>query len=136
MADAFHHAVSSTRKWGGEPEDYLHIHHWFDDTSKELVGDFRHRALRHHTTGIRECVEKFGDTITLSTGRVIPVRWVAEQHVTEDMGRLVTVGDWLRCIQVEPWMNRPKKLSRALEMEEKIKEGVMRVEMSKHGGGE
>ncbi len=92
---------------------------WFDDTSKELVGDFRHRALRHHTTGIRECVEKFGETITLSTGRILPVRYVAEQHVVEDMGRLVSVGDWLRCIKPESWMNRPRKLSRELEAEDK-----------------
>ncbi len=120
MADAYHHAVSSTRKWGGEVEDYLAIHHWFDDTSKQMVGDFRHRALRHHTTGILECIEKFGETITLSSGRIIPVRWVAEQHVIEDMGRLVTVADWLRCIKPERWMNRPIKLSKELERKEQV----------------
>ncbi len=111
--------MSSVKKWGGEVEDYLPIHHWFDDTSKAMVGDFRHRALRHHTTGIIECIERFGETLTLSSGRVIPIRYVAEQHVVEDMGRLVSVGDWLRCIVPEPWMNRPRKLSRELEAEDK-----------------
>lgn len=28
----------------------------------------------------------FGSTITLSTGRIIPVRWIGEQHVREDLG--------------------------------------------------
>lgn len=28
----------------------------------------------------------FGPTITLSTGRIIPTRWVGEQHVREDLG--------------------------------------------------
>ena len=82
------------------------------------MGDYRHRALRHHTTGVRECVEKFGETLALSSGRTIPTRWVAEQHVVEDMGRLVTAADWLRCIVQDPsWMNRPRRLSRELEAE-------------------
>ena len=80
MANPYHHAVSSQRRWGGEVDDYLEIHRWFD-ASKELHGDFRHRALRHHTHGIFECERIFGVTITLSTGKRIPSRWVAEQHV-------------------------------------------------------
>ncbi len=28
----------------------------------------------------------FGPTLTLSTGRVIPTRWVGEQHVQQDLG--------------------------------------------------
>jgi hypothetical protein len=27
----------------------------------------------------------FGTTTTISTGRVIPVRWIGEQHVREDL---------------------------------------------------
>lgn len=115
MASAWHHSVSSAREWGGEPEEYLHVHRFFDETSKEMVGDFRHRALRHHTTGIRECEERFGPSLKLTTGRTIPTRWVAERHVIEDLGRLYTVADWLRCIRAESWMNRPRKLSRELE---------------------
>jgi hypothetical protein len=46
----------------------------------------------------------FGPTITLSTGRVLPVRFIGEQHVLEDLGRIPTVQDWLGRIQPEPWM--------------------------------
>jgi len=31
MAHPNLHAKSSARKWGGKPEDYLHIHEWFDE---------------------------------------------------------------------------------------------------------
>lgn len=50
MAHSYHHAVSSTRKWGGTPEDYQSIHDWLDG-SKLILADFRHRALRHHAEG-------------------------------------------------------------------------------------
>jgi hypothetical protein len=113
MANPYHHALSSHRKWGGELADYIRIHDWFDE-SKEHHGDFRHRALRHHAQGIFEAERVFGHTITLSTGRAIPVRWIAEQHVIEDCGRIPTLSDWLRCIEPEPWMNRPRKLAREL----------------------
>ena len=50
MANCYHHAVSSVKKWGGSPEDYQPIHDWFDE-SKKIMPDFRHRALRHHAEG-------------------------------------------------------------------------------------
>jgi hypothetical protein len=64
------------------------------DQSKAIAGDFRHRALRHHAEGIFMLETIFGPTITLSTGRVIPTRWVGEQHVQQDLGssRLLPTG--------------------------------------------
>jgi hypothetical protein len=59
MANPYHHALSSRHKWGGEVEDYIAIHSWFDE-SKEHHGDFRHRALRHHAQGIFEAQRVFG----------------------------------------------------------------------------
>lgn len=116
MAHPYHHALSSVKKWGGLPTDTLPIHEWFDQ-SKRHFGDVRHRALRHHTAGIFECEHVFGTTITLSSGRIIPVRWVAEQHVTEDLGRLVSLAEWLSCIQPKKWMSRSRRLSEELEKE-------------------
>jgi Domain of unknown function (DUF6915) len=114
MANPWHHAVSSSRKWGGRPEDYVPVHEWFDAT-KAWMPDFRHRAIRHHSEGIFECMQAFGTTITLSTGKQIPVRWIGEQHVQEDLGHIPTAADWLRRLQAEPWMNRSRKLSRELD---------------------
>ena len=119
MAHPYHHALSSVKKWGGDVADYQPIHEWFD-ASKEMLGDFRHRALRHHAEGIFMAATLFGDpidhTIRLSTGRKIPVRWVGEQHVTEDLGFIPTVSDWLRQIEPLPWMNRSRQLH--LDVEE------------------
>ncbi len=109
MANPYHHAISSQKKWGGVVEDYQPLHDWFD-ASKEMHGDFRHRALRHHTQGIFELERVFGNTITLSSGRVVPTRWIGEQHVIEDMGFLPSLSDWLKHIQPEPWMNKPLKI--------------------------
>jgi hypothetical protein len=105
MAHPYHHAVSSVRRHGGSVEDYLPLHSWFDE-SKLIVADFRHRALRHHAEGIFMAEKLFGTTLTLSTGRIIPVRWIGEQHVREDLGRIPSFADWVRAIRPEPWMGR------------------------------
>lgn len=52
----------------------------------------------------------FGPTITLSTGRIIPTRWVGEQHVREDLGFIPSFSDWAKAIRPEPWMGRTEKL--------------------------
>ncbi len=106
MANSYHHAVSSAKKWGGTPDDYQKIHDWFDQ-SKESWADPRHRALRHHTQGIFECERTFGHAIKISTGRMIPVRWIGEQHVKEDCGFIPTMQDWFCNIRMQKWMGEP-----------------------------
>ena len=109
MAHSYHHALSSVKKWGGDVSDYEHLHAWFDE-SKAQTADYRHRALRHHAEGIFMLEKIFGTTITLSSGRVIPTRWVGEQHVREDLGRIPTFADWCREIRPQPWMGRATTL--------------------------
>lgn len=75
-----------------------------------IIADFRHRALRHHAEGIFMAETIFGSTITLSTGRVIPVRWIGEQHVREDLSFIPSFADWVKAIRPEPWMERAQKL--------------------------
>lgn len=57
----------------------------------------------------------FGKTLTLSSGRVIPTRWVGEQHVREDLGHIPSFADWARAIRPEPWMGRTPKLEEEVE---------------------
>src|SRR5258705_6101540 len=109
MAHPYHRALSSVRKWGGVPEDYLALHAWFDE-SKQIIADYRHRALRHHAEGIFMLETIFGVTLTLSSGKVIPTRCVGEQHVREDLGRIPSFSDWVRAIRPEPWMGRASSL--------------------------
>jgi hypothetical protein len=109
MAHPYHHSLASVKKWGGEVSDYLPLHDWFDQ-SKSIAGDFRHRALRHHAEGIFMLQTIFGPTITLSTGRVIPTRYVGEMHVQQDLGFIPSFADWMRAIRPLPWMSRAGRL--------------------------
>ncbi len=115
MAHPYHHALSSVRKWGGTVDDYLPLHHWFDE-SKLIIADFRHRALRHHAEGIFMLERFFGTTLTLSSGRIVPVRFIGEQHVKEDLGFIPSFADWARQIKAEPWMHKAQPLSRDLDL--------------------
>lgn len=114
MAHPLFHAKSSARKYGGKAEDYLPIHNWFDE-SKSFMGDIRHRALRHHAEGIFLCEKLFGVSITNSDGREVPVRFIGEQHVVEDLGRIPSVSDWLSEMPMKPWMGSRSKLEFTVE---------------------
>jgi hypothetical protein len=105
MSHCYYHALSSVRRWGGKPEDYLSLHEWFDQ-SKLIIADPRHRALRHHAKGIFQLQATFGQVLTNSDGRVVPVRLVGEQHVTDDLGRIPSFADWARLIQPAAWILR------------------------------
>lgn len=118
MSHPYHHAESSARKYGGVPEDYLDIHQWFD-ASKAAMGNFRHRALRHHAFGIFECESVFGATLVNSAGKRVPVRFVAEQHVKEDCGGIIpSAQDWLRSIEAKSWMRVGRLSGDELEVSE------------------
>jgi hypothetical protein len=109
MAHCYYHALSSVRKWGGTSDDYLALHQWFDE-SKSIFADPRHRALRHHAEGIFMLETLFGATITNSDGKVVPVRLIGEQHVTEDLGFIPSFADWGRLIQPQTWMLKGRQL--------------------------
>lgn len=104
-----HHAMSSAKKHGGTWEQYVHIHNWFDET-KAWVPDIRHRAFRHHAEGIFECEKIFGTaiTITLKSGvvKLVPVRVLGEQHVTEDCGFIPNARDYVQGMKIEPWQKK------------------------------
>lgn len=106
MTHPLFHAESSVRRFGGKNEDYLPIHQWLD-ASKQEYCDFRHRALRHHSQGVFEAERVFGVTTVNSDGRLVPTRYIAEQHIKEDCGGIVpSVADWLSRIRPEGWMSR------------------------------
>jgi len=120
MSTAIHHAMSSAKKYGGKPEDYLHIHEWFDQTKRDNW-HFTHRMILHHTLGIEICEQVFGPYITVVTGtrkdgtertKNVPIRWIGEQHMREDFGFVPTPRDWMQTIcpddgekpGARPWM--------------------------------
>jgi len=87
MAHAFKHAQSSAKKFGGAPKDYLAVHRWFDG-SIAFFPDFRQLALRHHAEGIFLAERIFGVTVLNLDGAAVPIRYLGEQHLKEDLGRV------------------------------------------------
>lgn len=98
------HAVSSANKFGGKLEDYLKIHDWFDQT-KGHIGDNRHRAILHNSFGIFLAEQVFGHVIVNSEGKQVSVRDIGEQHVTEDLGAIPTISDYLSELPYKDWMH-------------------------------
>jgi hypothetical protein len=106
MSKPYIHAMSSARKWGGVPEDYIAIHDLMD-SSKGTIADSRHRALTHTSWFLSTILEKiFGHNVTNSNGRLVSVRDIGEQHVLEDFGGryIPSAQDYLQEIEVKTWM--------------------------------
>lgn len=73
----------------------------FIDSSKQTLGDYRHRAVYHHTLGVYLCETIFGKTITIkkNTKEIqVPVRLIAERHIVEDLGFLPSPEHYLKNI--------------------------------------
>ncbi len=106
------HALISVKKFGGIPEDYIDIHNWFD-SAKQNVPDARHRLVLHNSFGIFLCEQLFGEIvqndrgfkrmpyISLSDGKKVSVRDIAEQHVIDDLGRIPTLEECLAKVPLD-----------------------------------
>jgi hypothetical protein len=112
MAHPNLHAKSSAKKFGGKPEDYIHLHEWMDDT-KGWLGDSLHRMFRHHSEGIFEMEKRFGSEFTNSDGKVVYTRYVGEQHVKEDCNNYIP--------SAKEWVDNLLKKDRPLWMIKTIK---------------
>lgn len=99
----FIHAKISARRFGGEPQDYMQIHEWFDHT-KSVMADVRHRALLHNAFGIYLCEQVFGSTFVNSAGKTISTRDIGEQHVIDDMGEIPSMEKWFGSMPISDWM--------------------------------
>jgi hypothetical protein len=107
MSKPIFHAISSAKRYGGTPEDYIEIHN-FMDSSKGAVPDNRHRALTHNSWFLSNVLERvFGYSMTNSSGRVVSVREIGEQHILEDFGNrfIPTAQDFIQEMEIKPWMN-------------------------------
>ena len=111
MSHPYQHAVSSSRKWGGKPEEYLKYHEWFDET-KAWIGHSKHRMFRHHSEGIFECEKTFGSSFINSDNKIVYTRYVGEQHVKEDCNNYIpSAKEWVDNInKPTEWMIKTLKI--------------------------
>jgi hypothetical protein len=124
------HSKSSVKKYGGVVEDYMKIHEFMDST-KSAMADIRHRAILHSAFGIYLVQEVFGTHFKNSQGKDVSVRDVAEDHVIEDLGFIPSMENYLKNMEIQPWMsgtlrkNRKRsyeKLGRGVETQNTIEE--------------
>lgn len=111
MAKPYIHAMSSARRHGGIPENYLPIHDLLD-SSKAVIADSRHRALTHNSWFIGTVLEKiFGNHIVNSDGKKVSVRTIGEEHVLEDFGNkfIPSASDYLCEMEYKSWMESGRK---------------------------
>lgn len=70
-----------------------------------LILTARHNlSLGMNAEGIFLAERIFGVTIVNSEGKQVPVRYIGEQHVREDLGRIPSGQDWLSQIKPARWM--------------------------------
>jgi len=85
-----HHALVSTKLYGGSPADYVAVHTAFD-MSKAALPDMRHRAALHsvdHGAAVMALV--FPQSVGLTT-----LKDICTQHIHDDQGFSVTLDAWL-----------------------------------------
>lgn len=131
MANPLIHSKSSVKRWGGTVEDYLKIHILID-SPKAAMNNNTARTLTHNTWFAYEIIPKiFGYNITNSDGKSIDTVDIAMLHIAEDFrNRFVpTPQDYLKHLQLQPWMNNgvkdvdnPEAFKIAEELHEKLRE--------------
>lgn len=107
MAIPYIHCLSSVKRFGGIPEDYLDIHELMD-SSKACVSNNGHRVLTHNSWFVVNILPKvFGHQRVNSDGRTYNVKDIGEYHILEDykMRFIPTPQDYLEHLDVQPWMN-------------------------------
>ena len=109
------HSLSSARKFGGKPEDYMAIHQMMDE-SKSHIADHRHRGLFHHSYGTFVMEKIFGVNILNSDGKLVSVRDVAEDHIIEDLGWIPSVQDYFQHMAHQDWMGGRKKTTKTFSL--------------------
>ena len=102
MAHPWYHALMAARRYGGVADDYLEIETWMDFT-KSHTPDCRHRLLIHNSWGIFLAERILGATMTrASDGKVLPLRPLLEDHITQDFGKIPTLAACFDQLPPEP----------------------------------
>lgn len=111
MANPLIHSKSSVKRWGGKAEDYIAIHELID-SPKASMNNNASRCLTHNTWFAYTIIPKvFGYNIINSDGKSVDTVDIAMLHIAEDfrMKFVPTPQDYLKHMQVQPWMNNGVK---------------------------
>lgn len=123
MANPLIHSKSSVKRWGGKVEDYLSIHELID-SPKLAMNNNSSRLLTHNTWFAYHIIPKiFGYNIVNSDGKSVDTVDIAMLHIAEDfrMKFVPTPQDYLKHLEVQPWMNNAAKVLDTEEGKEIVK---------------
>src|SRR5215468_2722902 len=117
------HARITGRRYGGEWQDWIAIHDWID-RSKAIFPSMQHRMFLHSDFGEWLTVKIHGEAIEAKDGTVIPTCDLFRDHQVEDLGRVVTLAEWLREISADYWTRRRKPPRQLEHIREEPAEGL------------
>lgn len=123
MANPLVHSKSSVKRWGGSVKDYLPIHELID-SPKATMNNNSSRLLTHNTWFAYTIIPKiFGYNIINSDGKSVDTVDIAMLHIAEDfrMKFVPTPQDYLKHLEVQPWMNNGVKVLDNEDGKEEIK---------------
>jgi Domain of unknown function (DUF6915) len=99
------HARITAHRYRGRWQDWIAIHDWID-RSKMIFPSMQHRMFLHSDFGQWLAVRIHSESIKAENGTVISTREVFHNHQVEDLGRIVTLSEWLREIDGDYWKRR------------------------------
>lgn len=130
MGNPLQHSRSSVKRWGGSVSDYIHIHELLD-SPKSTMNNNTGRMMTHNTWFAYTIIPKiFGYNIINSDGKSVDTVDIAMLHIAEDFrGQfLPTPQDYLKHMEVQPWMNNgvklvdnPDSIQAAVDLKEKLR---------------
>ena len=110
--NAFLHSRIHAKRYGGLPSDYEDIDS-FVDSSGIASADIRHRVVLHSAFGAGIAEQVFGKTRTNSQGKEYSVRQVVLDHIEQDLGFVPSLDDYIKNMQMQPWMSGTEKKNKA-----------------------
>ncbi len=117
------HARITAHRYGGRWQDWIAIHDWID-RSKMIFPSMQHRMFIHSDFGEWLSVRIHGEAIHAEDGTVISTRDLFRDHQVEDLGRVVTLAEWLLEADADYWTRRRKPPRWLEQVKEEPAEGL------------
>ena len=133
MGNPLHHSKSSVKRWGGSVDCYIAIHELLD-SPKSTMNNNTGRMMTHNTWFAYTIIPKiFGYNIINSDGKSVDTVDIAMLHIAEDyrMTGIPTPQDFLKHMEVQPWMNNGVKPVPSQESKEAVTELLERLREDK-----
>jgi hypothetical protein len=101
------HARITAHRYGGEWQDWIAVHNWVD-RSKMVFPSVQHRIFLHSDFGEWLAEQVWGTSVQASDGTVVATRDLFRDHQTEDLGRVVSLIEWLNEVDRPYWLRRQR----------------------------